>query len=141
MADEWYTPKWIFDDMGIHFDLDVAHPDCKTNVPATKVYTKEDDGLNKPWFGNVWMNPPFSNTSPWAYKFLEHKNGIALVPMSKSKWFGKVWKEADAISYLHTPNLRWELPDGNKYNMSFPIVLFAFGQKNIDAISKVGHIR
>jgi hypothetical protein len=23
-------------------------------------YTKEDDALNKNWFGNIWLNPPFS---------------------------------------------------------------------------------
>lgn len=30
------------------------------NVPATTLYTKEDDGLSKEWDGFVFLNPPFS---------------------------------------------------------------------------------
>ena len=30
---EWYTPKWIFDELGTKFDLDPSYPeDTKANV-------------------------------------------------------------------------------------------------------------
>lgn len=31
-------------------------------VKSNSIYTKEDNGLTKPWFGNVWMNHPFGKT-------------------------------------------------------------------------------
>ena len=62
-TDEHCTPDSILRfaklAMGVdYFDLDPAtskdNPTCATNF-----YTKEDDGLTKPWTGNVWVNPPF----------------------------------------------------------------------------------
>jgi predicted RNA methylase len=51
-------------------------------VPARKVYTKDDDGLTKPWSGLVFMNPPFGGREghlPWLKKFLDHRDGVAIV--------------------------------------------------------------
>lgn len=62
-SDEYYTPAWIFEELGLTFDLDVASPPHKTNVPAKNRYTKDDDALSQPWDGMVWMNPPFSRAS------------------------------------------------------------------------------
>lgn len=64
---EHYTPKYIFDALGQTFDLDPASPgQGLTHVPATKVLTKEDDGLLTPWDLNdfVWLNPLRSNDIP-----------------------------------------------------------------------------
>lgn len=61
---EYFTPQYIVlaarKAMG-GIDLDPAS--CyKANrvVHARHIYTQEDDGLSKPWFGRVWMNHPFS---------------------------------------------------------------------------------
>lgn len=61
---EWYTPERFVDAarsaMG-GIDLDPAT--CETaqaNIKAKKIYTIEDDGLEKPWVGRVWLNPPYS---------------------------------------------------------------------------------
>ena len=55
---EWYTPKWIFDRLGIQFDLDPCQPVGGIDwIPANKYYTIEDDGLKQDWSGNVWLNP------------------------------------------------------------------------------------
>jgi|TARA_Y100000034_G_scaffold128570_1_gene183440 hypothetical protein len=91
MTDEWYTPKWIFDELNIEFDLDVCSPDGGIPwIPAINYYTKTDDGLSQPWVGTVWCNPPFSNAKPWIEKFVEHGHGVALCPVSKTRWFDKV---------------------------------------------------
>ena len=84
MSDEWYTPSTLFEQLGLRFDLDVASPtDNKSHVPADRKYTIEDDGLVQPWTGRVWMNPPYSKPAPWVEKWLNHANGIALLPMAK----------------------------------------------------------
>lgn len=84
--DECYTPQWVFDAMGLRFDLDVAAPTDRKqiSVPADRFYTEADNGLVQPWTGRVWMNPPFSKITPWIHKFLEHGNGVCLVPLSSN---------------------------------------------------------
>ena len=56
-SDEWYTPPFIFDALGLEFDLDPCSPGEDHWVPATTVYTS--GGIERDWFGTVFMNPPF----------------------------------------------------------------------------------
>lgn len=90
-SDEWYTPPSIFVALGETYDLDPCSPGPDHWVPALKVYTKEDDGLAKPWNGFVFMNPPFGGRNghvPWLKKFLHHGNGIAIVrAYTSAAWF------------------------------------------------------
>jgi hypothetical protein len=60
-SDRWFTPAWIFDGMGVDFDLDVAAPTAgPLHVPCTAWYSETDDGLSSRWYGVVWCNPPYS---------------------------------------------------------------------------------
>ena len=132
--DECYTPKWIFDRLGLVFDLDVAHPvNHQTYVPAKVRYTIEDDGLSQKWFGNVWMNPPYSKPSPWVKRFIEHKQGIAMLPLSLSYWSRDLWNAADAIT-LTERQPKFLRPDGLEQGVRFPTFLFAIGVDNVKAL-------
>lgn len=102
-SDEWYTPKSIFDAIGETFDLDPCSPGQDHWVPAQKIFTKEDDGLNREWKGFIFMNPPFGGRNghvPWLKKFLEHGNGIAIVrAYTSSGWFHDYAVQADAMLF------------------------------------------
>ena len=88
---EWYTPEWIFKKLNMEFDIDVCAPKGGIDyIPAKKHFCIEDDGLIQKWEGKVWMNPPFKEAGKWMTKFHEHANGVALVPVSKTKWFDKL---------------------------------------------------
>ena len=103
LKDEQYTPKWLFDRMDTHFDLDVAAPiGGSLYVPTNKYYTKDDDGLNQSWSGFVFMNPPYSKAKPWVNKFIEHGNGIALLPFSKAYKLHDLYKHWLRICALPT---------------------------------------
>lgn len=139
--DECYTPKWIFDTLGITFDLDVAHPINRIDyVPARQVFNINDDGLAKEWVGNVWMNPPFSKPKPWVEKFIAHNNGIALLPLSLSYWSKAIWNAADAIT-LTERQPKFLRPDGSEQGIRFPTFLFALGQQNAKALQNFTEYR
>ena len=140
--DECYTPKWIFDGLGITFDLDVAssnHP--LVIVPATKRYTIEDDALKQPWFGRVWMNPPFSKMTPWIDKWLEHNNGICLVSLaSNGKWMNKLW-DSDAACHYLPPNMAFNGASGLPVKMRWRSAMFALGDDNVQALRNLGKVK
>jgi hypothetical protein len=100
---EWFTPRKIFDALGLEFDLDPCSPgkDIVPWVSAKKHYTKKDDGLVQPWEGNVWMNPPYGSDTPkWMKKLAEHGEGIALVfARTGTRWFHDYVPSASAICF------------------------------------------
>ena len=141
MSDEWYTPESLFNQLGLHFALDVASPiDNKSHVPANRRYTIEDDGLAQPWEGRVWMNPPYSKPSPWVSKWLDHGNGLALLPMAKSKWFDALI-ETNAVFVILPWNFYFVSPEGKKLSLMMRSSLWALGDDNIEAIANVGKVR
>src|SRR5262245_65130788 len=94
LSSDWFTPKPIFDALGLVFDLDPAHPGRDNPhcvVPTRRIFTARDDGLRQPWHGLIWLNPPFGGRRgqvPWLRKFLEHCNGIALcAARTSADWF------------------------------------------------------
>ena len=121
--------------MGVQFDLDPAHPPFATNVPCKTYYTQKENGLVEPWFGNVFMNPPFSKPAPWIDKFVKHRNGIALLVVSKSRRMNDLWENADGLVLL---------PSTLKFDQGtifIATMLIAYGQHNVKAISNVGRVR
>lgn len=112
-SDDWFTPAYVFEALGVRFDLDVAHPGIgRAYVPCDAVITA--NALSTPWNGFVWMNPPFGGRNgiePWLDRFFGHGNGIALMPdRTSAPWFRAAWTKADAV--LFTPKIRFIRPDG-----------------------------
>lgn len=101
-ADDCYTPRWVFDAMGVHFDLDVAAPrGGPLYVPADRYYTAADDGLEQPWSGAVWCNPPYSNFGPWARKWASHDKGALMGTYTPgTSWFPVAFAAADVVTFL-----------------------------------------
>lgn len=101
---EWYTPKHIFEAMGLHFDMDVCSPgkDIVPWISADKHITPIDNGLRINWTGTVWMNPPYGMDTPsWMKRLKEHHNGIGLVfARTDTNWFHNYAVFADAILFI-----------------------------------------
>ena len=139
--DDWYTPKWIFDTLGLTFDIDVASPpEGVPWIPTKRYYTMADDGLSQPWNGLVWCNPPFSKVTPWADRFRKHQNGILLTPFARSYYLDRLW--VSEATMFHLPyELKFMKPDGKMHAMSFGAVLWAMGDEAQTALKKLGRTR
>ena len=61
---EWYTPPDIINvvkEVLGEIDVDPAsNIQANETVGAKTIFTKDDDGLTKPWMGRVFLNPPYS---------------------------------------------------------------------------------
>lgn len=107
-TNEWYTPKKYID--MAHEVMNGIHLDPASNEEASKIiqsgmyFDKEDNGLSRQWFGNVWLNPPYGKTSNksnagiWANYLIEQyqkgnvKQAILLVNASMdTEWFEPLW--------------------------------------------------
>jgi hypothetical protein len=107
-SDEWYTPAFVFEAMGVRFDLDVAAPVAKCPASAWCNNAYSHDSLTRIWPGFVWMNPPFGGRNglvPWLEKFFAHGDGVALVPdRTSAPWFHRYACRADAVLFVGKPN-------------------------------------
>lgn len=141
--DDYYTPKRLFDALGLQFDVDVCAPRGGVPwLPASKHYSIIDDGLQQEWLGRVWCNPPYSKPGPWIERMIIHNNGVALVCTSKAAWFQNAWNNAGGVLLL--PNdLKFTRPDGAVKGIFMQTVLFGFGAENVEAMrqSNLGFVR
>jgi|APGre2960657404_1045060.scaffolds.fasta_scaffold184487_1 hypothetical protein len=105
-SDDWYSPPWLFEALNCNFELDVCAPrGGVTWIPAAASFDLSMDGLAQDWHGMVWMNPPYSDPLPWVRKFVEHGDGIALVPTSNGRWMVELW--AADTDWLMLPPMRF----------------------------------
>jgi len=140
-SDDYYTPAWVFERMGIVFDVDVcAPPGGVPWIPAERFYTMADDGLAQPWEGRVWMNPPYSQTSAWVRKFIVNRAGVCLVPHAKSAWHIELWNAADGVG-VPTDGFFNFVGGPRNGSIFIPVFFAAFGEECVDAIGRLGVVR
>lgn len=92
-TDDWSTPQDFFDKLNdeFHFTLDVCADE--NNHKCEHYYTKEIDGLIRPWIGTVWCNPPYGRKiGEWVRRALfasvAGNTVVMLLPArTDTKWF------------------------------------------------------
>ena len=135
-SDERYTPAWVFDGLGVTFDLDPASPvDGGDVVPAAHKLTRLDDGLACDWAGLVWLNPPFSAATPWADKFRAHGRGIFLGPIANSRWWIDLAGAADLL--LLCRDFAFTHPTHAGRRSSMPLAFVAMGVESAAALTRL----
>lgn len=134
--DEWYTPAWLFEALGLSFDLDVCAPEDRSlvTVPARRFYTETDDGLAQPWHGLVWCNPPYSSPTPWASQMISHGEGVWLshIPIN-GLWCLDLWRHATAFRLFQ--GMEFVRPDGRRQRPAWWLQLVAFGARAAEALT------
>ena len=80
--DEWWTPQWLIEasrEVLGTITLDPSStPLANERVKAKYICTREDNGLEQIWWGNVFLNPPSKRGDPTAKPHL---------------WAKKLWRE------------------------------------------------
>ena len=92
-TDDWSTPQDFFDKLNdeFHFTLDVCADE--NNHKCEHYYTKEIDGLIRPWVGTLWCNPPYGRKiGEWVRRALfasvAGNTVVMLLPArTDTKWF------------------------------------------------------
>lgn len=138
---DWYTPAWIFERMGLVFDLDPCQPEKRIPwIPACAAYSLKDDGLVSPWHGKVWLNPPYGkHTYAWLEKMHQHRNGVSLVfARTDCAWFHDFVANADAVLFLKG---RVKFVDGlgatGGSGAGSGSMLIAWGDENVYALEQM----
>jgi hypothetical protein len=136
-----YTPSDIFEGLGTKFDLDPCAPreDCPSKHWCANHITLPDDGLELPWSGKVWLNPPFSRgiVGQWTSKLKRHDNGIALV----TTYFTSAWFQENAPDglFLLAKRPRFEgivAKDKSTIEGRYPSMLMSYGEECTEILQR-----
>jgi len=116
------------------FNLDVCA--SRPNV-CKRFYSPQDNGLIKPWYGLIWMNPPYGrheHIDQWTLRArIEARQlgctVIALLPArTGTRWWHNSVPYADLCVFVKG-RLRFHLPGGEPapHSAGFPSALVAWG--------------
>ena len=118
--DEWYTPEKYIEAartvMGT-IDLDPASNEFANEVvKAEKYFDESTNGLEQEWFGNIWLNPPYSTAliPKFADKIISSRFNQAIVLVNnatETAWFRKMVDKAAAIVFT-TGRIKFRKRDG-----------------------------
>jgi len=89
-------------------------------------------GLSMTWYGNVFVNPPYSNIMPWVEKAISelYSGGVGKIVMlvpaaTDTAWFRAAFRHATDVIFLW-PRVRF-FKDGKQMGSpAFGSVVFAF---------------
>jgi phage N-6-adenine-methyltransferase len=124
-CNEWYTPEKYIEAvravMG-SIDLDPASSETANKlIKAKKIYTKDENGLDQKWSGNIWLNPPYSRGLIDAFmkKLAESKTDydqacFLVNNATETKWFNTVGVVVDAFCLIKGRVKFWQDENGEK---------------------------
>jgi len=144
---DWGTPpafmRWLKQNRNWSPDLDPAASSENAKAPIFYDGSSEDeDGLLQPWFGNVWLNPPFGREiSQWMNKCAseiqkeEVQSIYALVPArTDTKWFHDIVIPSCYLCYLIKGRFNFRFDEAIPgANAPFPSMLLLWRKPILDA--------
>lgn len=140
---DWLTPPEWIERLG-PFDLD---PCCPPNMPwrtATTMWTRDDDGLTRNWFGRVWCNPPYGPPKiiePWMRRAADNASGISLIfARTETRcWFKYIWPRAVAALFVEgRPHFHTVDGARAKGNSGAPVALIAYSEHDLEKLLTSG---
>lgn len=129
-SDEWATPQPLFDELNRLFGGFTLDP-CATpqNAKCSRFFTREDNGLSRPWDGKVFMNPPYGRQiGGWVRKAWEESlRGALVVCLLPARVDTRWWH--DYARKGHVYFLQGRVRFGDSRNCApFPSAIVTFGK-------------
>lgn len=130
-TDQWATPDYLFNGYNqvYNFTLDACASDW--NYKVNNYYTEEDNGLEQPWTGVVWCNPPYGRQiKHWIKKAYESSlDGATVVMLIPARTDTAYWHEyvmRGEVTFLRG-RLKFIKPDGTPGDAApFPSAVVVF---------------
>jgi hypothetical protein len=141
---EWFTPPEIFTALDLAFDTDpcAPAPHLAPWIPASLRYSLPVDGLAQPWYGRVWLNPPYgTETGRWVGRLADHGNGIAFTfTRADTPWWQSAVARADLVCFVagRVEFIPGDLEFRRRSRSGAPSCLIAFGEDNALAVLESG---
>lgn len=133
----WGTPRsfmaYLNDKFGWEPDLDAAA--TVRNTKAARFFNPQQDGLAQPWFGRVWLNPPFGRELPlWLEKCAQeiqreevHEIYCLIPARTDTRWFHDIVMPNAYLLYLIKGRFNFVAPGtADGANAPFPSMLVVF---------------
>lgn len=154
---EWYTPEEYINIarrvMG-SIDCDPASSDfANKTVKAATYYTEQNNGLNKDWLGNVWLNPPYAQPliTLFTEKLIQEINAghikqacVLVNNATETNWFQTMAIKAQVIcfikgriKYLDSTGIPANTPLQGQCMLYFGSNVEAFKQQRIGLVCEV----
>jgi phage N-6-adenine-methyltransferase len=127
LSPEWATPRGVFEllDRLYRFDLDA----CATpeNAKCERFYTAEQDSLQQPWTGRVFVNPPYGRALPrWLRKaYTSAQEGATVVCLIPARTDTAWWHDYVSRGQVFFIRGRLHFGDG-KGPAPFPSAVVVF---------------
>lgn len=127
-TDMWETPQWFFDELNNEFNFNLDACAIQENAKCNNFYSPEQNGLNQPWTGTVWCNPPYGRKiSEWVKKAHDSAgNGNTVVMLLPARtdtaWFHDYIYGVAEIRFVRG-RLRF---GGSKNGAPFPSMIAVF---------------
>lgn len=140
--DRWFTPGHILQgvrDLIKVIDLDPAsEEEANKLVRAKNYFTIEDDGLTKDWYGNVFVNPPYTRgqMKAWLKKIEDQWKSndqidqiVALVNRSDGEWYYQFLDQTQASGYYQfRKRIKFYSPDNEGQSPRYSNDLIYWGE-------------
>ena len=153
---EWYTPTiYVNAARNVMGGIDLDPASCKSanrRIKAETFYTKKDNGFIRPWFGRVWLNPPYgkedgvSRQGLWTGKLRDQfkhgrvSQGLVLINAVPDRdWFKPLWDYPicftdHRIKFIGAGN---QPPHGNAFVYMGPLDRFGLFTAEFDIFGEV----
>lgn len=105
----WDTPQGLFDKLNYEFGFTCDLAAEIGNAKCNKFYSKDDNALEKEWFGICWLNPPYgdgnSKLSDWVKKaYSQDVNNcvtVMLIPArTNTVWWHDYCMKAKEVRFI-----------------------------------------
>jgi len=148
--DSWATPQTVYNALNLEFefcaDMAASEENAKHSIYWTENDTPNSLDMNwrsalsqmpitNPW---VWVNPPYSDISPWVDKAIEaQRQGVGSVMLVMAdpsvKWFSKAAEYATEIRFVTNGRIAFLENGKPKSGNNKGSVFFIFAPKIIGA--------